>query len=63
LEKKIIAKFSKEMISEGFDIPMGDIDKFLTYCILQEDFLELSEAKNSFVIWEYLKSKSNEFKE
>src|SRR5690606_10871001 len=62
LEKKIITKFSKETISEGLSIPLKNIDEFLTFCIFQKDFSELSEASSTMMIWEYLKTKSIEFK-
>jgi hypothetical protein len=60
LEKEIIAKFSKKSISKSFDIPEIKIDRFLTYCLLQEDFLELSK-RSTMEVWEYLKNKSVEF--
>lgn len=60
LEKEIIAKFSKKSISKGFDIPETKIDGFLTYCLLQDDFLELSK-RSTMEVWEYLKNKSVEF--
>ena len=63
LEKEIITKFSKETISDGLDIPLKDIDGFLTYCLSQNDFSALSQSDNSEQIWEYLKGKSIEFKE
>lgn len=63
LEKEIIAKFPKKTMSESFSIPETDIDGFLTYCIMQKDFLELSKAENMHMIWEYLKARSIEFKE
>lgn len=47
MENEIIAMFSKETISEGFDIPQENINGFLTYCISQTDFSELSQAGNS----------------
>ncbi len=62
IEKEIIAKFSKKTISENFDIPETNIDGFLTYCMSQKDFLELSQTGNMLLIWEYLKKKSIEFK-
>ena len=62
LEKEIIAKFSKKSISKSFDIPEINIDGFLTYCLLQEDFLELSK-RSTTEVWEYLKNKSVEFNE
>ncbi len=62
LEKEIIAKFSKKTISESFDIPETSIDGFLTYCLHQQDFSELSKWSTTEV-WEYLKIKSEEFKE
>jgi len=63
LEKEIIANFSKKKMSESFDIPEANIDAFLTYCMFQKDFTELSETADMLAIWEYLKAKSNEFKE
>lgn len=63
LEKEILAKFTKETISESFDIPSENIDLFLTYCTFQEDFLELSQSMSNIEIWDYLKRKSVEFKE
>lgn len=63
LEKEIILKFSKTSISKSFNIPEINVDGFLTYCISQEDFLELSQGGNSSEIWLYLKAKSVEFKE
>ena len=63
IEKEIIAKFSKKTMSENFDIPEANIDAFLTYCLFQTDFSELSNAGNTAEVWEYLKTKSIEFKE
>ncbi len=63
MEKEIIAKFSKKTMSENFDIPEASIDAFLTYCLFQTDFSELSNARNTVEVWEYLKTKSIEFKE
>ncbi len=63
MEKEIIAKFSKKTMSENFDIPETDIDGFLTYCLSQKDFSELSNAGSTAEVWEYLKAKSIEFKE
>lgn len=62
LEREIIAKFSKKSMSNSFEIPEIEIDGFLTYCLLQEDFLELSE-RSTTEVWEYLKNKSVEFNE
>ena len=62
LEKEIIAKFSKKTISESFNIPETNIDGFLTYCMAQKDFSELSQAGNTEEVWEYLKVRSIEFK-
>ena len=62
LEKEIITKFPKKTMSESFSIPETAIDGFLTYCIEQKDFLELSKAENTDKIWEYLKARSIEFK-
>ncbi|WP_424001341.1 hypothetical protein [Maribacter sp. IgM3_T14_3] len=63
LEKEIIAKFSKKTMSENFDIPEVNIDGFLTFCMSQKDFSEISKSGNMLSIWEYLKIKSIEFKE
>ncbi len=62
LEKEIIAKFSKTAISENFDIPETNIDGFLTFCMSQKDFSQLSQAGNTMEIWKYLKARSIEFK-
>lgn len=62
LEKEILAKFSKKIMSENFGIPEANIDGFLTYCMSQKDFSELSQAGNTMEIWEYLKARSIEFK-
>ncbi|WP_339710270.1 hypothetical protein [uncultured Kriegella sp.] len=62
-EKEIIANFSKKSISESFDIPEINIDGFLTYCLSQADFSEISQTENVLLIWEYLKRKSIAFKE
>ncbi|MDB2606857.1 carboxypeptidase-like regulatory domain-containing protein [Zobellia sp.] len=62
LEKEIIAKFSKQSISENFNIPETNIDGFLTYCLSQKDFTELKDVRNTMEIWEYLKGKSEEYK-
>ncbi|MDV7140163.1 hypothetical protein R3X28_14825 [Maribacter sp. TH_r10] len=62
LEKKIISKFSKKTLSESFDIPEANIDGFLTYCLIQEDFPSLSN-KSTTEVWKYLKTKSMAFKE
>ena len=63
LEKEIISKFSKETMSDDFSILESNIDGFLTYCLSQSDFADLSEAGNSMEVWEYLKARSIEFKE
>lgn len=63
LEEEIIAKFSKKTMSENFDIPEVKIDGFLTFCMSQKDFSEISKSGNMLSIWEYLKIKSIEFKE
>ena len=63
MEKEIIAKFSKKTISESLDIHESNIDAFLTYCLSQKDFSELSNAGNTMEIWDYLKRKSVDFKE
>jgi hypothetical protein len=62
LEKEIITKFSKKSMSENFDIPETGIDAFLTFCMSLTDFSELSSVVNTMEIWEYLKTKSIEFK-
>nr|WP_298927368.1 hypothetical protein [uncultured Allomuricauda sp.] len=62
MEKKIISMFSKKTISEESGIPLENIDGFLTFCISQEDFSNLSSAGNSFEVWKYLMAKSEEFK-
>ncbi len=62
MEKEIITKFSKKTLSENFDIPETNIDGFLTFCISQKDFTELSNTWNTTEVWEYLKIKSIKFK-
>ena len=62
IEKEIIAKFSKETMSMDFDIPIENIDGFLTYCLSQTDFPELSDKPSTIEIWEYLRNKSSEYK-
>ncbi|WP_299801314.1 hypothetical protein [uncultured Maribacter sp.] len=63
LEKEIIAKYSKKTMSENLDIPEVNIDGFLTFCMSQKGFSEISKTEDMLLIWEYLKSKSIEFKE
>ncbi|VAW13850.1 hypothetical protein MNBD_BACTEROID03-372 [hydrothermal vent metagenome] len=63
LEKDIIDMFTKKSMSEEFKIPETSIDGFLTYCLAQPDFSELLQAGNSMIIWNYLREKSDEFKE
>lgn len=63
LEKEISTKYSKKTIAESFDIIEKNIDGFLTYCMSQNDFSELSQAENTVEIWEYLKARSIEFKQ
>ncbi|MEP2279309.1 hypothetical protein [Maribacter sp.] len=62
LEKEIIYKFSKQTIAEHFNIPEANINGFLSYCLSQPDFNELSDSRNMSEIWKYLESKSLEFK-
>ncbi len=62
LEKEIIDKFSKQTMSENFEIPVSYIDGFLTYCLSQDDFIALNNAGNTIEIWEYLKAKSIDYK-
>ncbi|MDF4202541.1 hypothetical protein PXD56_06235 [Maribacter sp. SA7] len=62
LEKKIIYKFSKQTIAKHFNIPEANVNGFLTYCLSQPDFNELSDSRNMSEIWKYLDSKSFEFK-
>ena len=63
IEEEIIDKFSKRSIAQGFDIPETEVDGFLTFCLFQADFSELSDANNATEIWNYLKAKSIQFKE
>lgn len=63
MEKEIMAKFSKQTIVEDFDIPETSVAGFLTYCMSQRDFLEVTQNKNAIQVWEYLRAKSIEFKE
>lgn len=62
LEKEMINKFSKKTMSESFKIPEAKIDGFLTFCLSQTDFSEVSNATNTEEIWEYLRLKSIAFK-
>jgi hypothetical protein len=62
LENEIISKFSKQSMSESFDIQQNNIDGFLVFCLSQTDFTKLSKASSTEVIWEYFKVKSIEFK-
>lgn len=62
MENKIVRTFSRETMSEAFGISQNYIDGFLSFCSAQKDFSKLSEATNSFQIWEYLKDKSKEYK-
>ena len=62
MEKEIITKFSKKTLSADFDIPESRIDAFLTFCMAQHDFSELTKAGNMLEIWNYLQVKSYEFK-
>lgn len=63
LEKEIIDKFSKRTISESFDIPESNVNGFLTYCLSQPNFNELSNTESIDQIWAYLESNSVAFKE
>ncbi|HDZ04204.1 hypothetical protein LCGC14_0068300 [marine sediment metagenome] len=63
MERDIIDKFSKKVICDSFQISEENFEGFITFCISQNDFLELTQSGNSLQIWEYLKSKSIEFKE
>ncbi|WP_157486481.1 hypothetical protein [Maribacter forsetii] len=62
LEKEIIYKFSKRTIAEHFNIPESNVNGFLTYCLSQPDFNELSNSGNMAEIWAYLETKSVDFK-
>jgi len=62
LEKEIIYKFSKRTIAEHFNIPESNVNGFLTYCLSQPDFNELSNSGNMSEIWAYLETKSFDFK-
>ncbi|SHG19449.1 carboxypeptidase-like regulatory domain-containing protein [Flagellimonas flava] len=63
IEKKILSIFSKRTMSENFAIPKENIDGFLTYCLSQKDFSELSNLDDMAGVWEYLKTKSEAYKE
>lgn len=63
IEKKIISLFSKQTISDGFNILHTDIDGFLSFCLSQPDFNTLGNAPSNMDVWEYLKTKSIEFKD
>jgi hypothetical protein len=62
LESKILQKFSKKIISEGFNLSETEIDGFITFCMEQPDFLEINEKGSADEIWNYLIKKSSEFK-
>ncbi|MGC1516881.1 MAG: hypothetical protein WA810_15010 [Maribacter sp.] len=62
-ENALIAKFSKETLSQEFGIPRSAIDGFLTYCMSQNDFSVKLQTGNTISVWEYLRGKSVEFKE
>ncbi|WP_291959473.1 carboxypeptidase-like regulatory domain-containing protein [Maribacter sp.] len=62
LEKEIIYKFSKQTIAEQFNIPESNVNGFLTYCLSQPDFNDLSNSRNMSEIWTYLETKSTDFK-
>ncbi len=61
LEKEIIYKFSKRTIAEHFNVPESNLNGFLTYCLSQPDFNELSDSGNMAEIWTYLETKSVDF--
>ncbi len=61
-EKEIIAKFSKKTIAADFNIPESNIDGFLTYCLSQDDFIEVAQQDDMEKVWDYLKTKSITFK-
>lgn len=63
MENEITQMFSKKDLSEESGIPLENIDGFLTFCLSQKDFSNVSNMVNSFEIWEYLMTKSDEFKE
>ncbi|WP_282074186.1 hypothetical protein [Maribacter aquivivus] len=62
LEKELIYKFSKQTIADNFDIPESNVNGFLTFCLSQPAFNELSDSGNMAEIWAYLETKSVEFK-
>ncbi|PKB00309.1 hypothetical protein B0O79_3770 [Flavobacteriaceae bacterium MAR_2009_75] len=62
MEREIVTKFSKKILSADFDIPESSIDAFLTFCRAQQDFSELKEAGNMMEVWNFLQVKSFEFK-
>ncbi len=62
METEIVNMFPKTTISQEFGIPLKNIDGFLTFCLSQDDFSGLSDMGNTIEIWNYLKSKSQEFK-
>ena len=62
LEKEIIYKFSKQTIAQQFNIPESNVNGFLTYCLSQPDFNDLSNSRNMSEIWTYLETKSTDFK-
>ena len=62
LEKEILTTFSRQILSESFNIPENSIDAFLSYCLSQDDFSDVSQAANTVEVWEYLEARSIEFK-
>ncbi len=63
VESNLITLFSRETLSEGLGIPRDKMNGFLTYCLSQSDFSTLSEKPDTLDIWEYLRERSDEFKE
>lgn len=61
LETKIVTIFSREILAEGLKLPFSEIDGFLSYCMVQDDFISLLNADND-EIWKYLENKRLDFR-
>ncbi len=62
LEHQITSVFSKATISKELEIPKENVDGFLSFCMAQNDFPKESDGTNALEIWEYLTTKSKEYK-
>lgn len=62
LENRIVSLYSKETLADSFNIPIQNIDGFLSFCLAQPDFAAIADAPNTTLLWDYLKQKSMTFK-